>query len=232
MVDYKYAYLVGNIICLLIWVGLYWYRKDVRREMIFMSILIAFSSVITAYFWWTIDWWRPQTITNTKVGIEDFILGFSNGGIAAVLYEELFKKRLYKRKPHHNDFSALSTFLLSIFIISFLFWGIGSTSFVASSIGMTIAGLVILSHRPDLFINALASGLLTALVFVPVYWILIWIFPGWVETTWLFKNLTGILITGIPLEDIVFYFIFGFVTGPFYEYWKGTKLVKFKNTGH
>ena len=40
----------------------------------------------------------PATITNTPVGLESIIAGFVVGGVAAVIYEELFKKRIKFRK--------------------------------------------------------------------------------------------------------------------------------------
>ena len=43
---------------------------------------------------YTLDWWAPLTITGTVVGIEDVLFGFVCGGIATVVYEEIFKKRI------------------------------------------------------------------------------------------------------------------------------------------
>lgn len=97
MIPYKYTYFVGTIIFFIPWLILYLWRKDIRKQMLQLSIWVAIGSLITAYFWWTIDWWRPETITGTRIGLEDLLLGFSNGGIAAVIYEEVFRKRLYRR---------------------------------------------------------------------------------------------------------------------------------------
>lgn len=48
---------------------------------------------LSEYLFWTRDWWKPTTITDTVVGVEDFLLSFTNGGIAAVIYEEVFDKK-------------------------------------------------------------------------------------------------------------------------------------------
>ena len=113
MLSLKYAYLLGTIIFLIIWLILYLHRKDLRKEMIVMSMLVAILGMFSEYLWWTHDWWRPQTITGTTIGIEDLLLGFTNGGIAAVLYEELFKKRMYKYKSRNHNLRVLSLIMLS-----------------------------------------------------------------------------------------------------------------------
>lgn len=225
MLNFKYAYLVGTIVFLIPWVILFLFRKDYRKEMIFMSLVIGIGSLVTAYLWWTIDWWRPETITSTRVGIEDFLLGFSNGGIAAVLYGVIYKKRLSKRIKKTNNTEAFNICLILFFIIAFLFWGLNITSFWASTIAMIIAAVYILCTRRDLFFNALASGILMAIVSLPSYYVFIWLFPGFIDKTWMSQYLSGIVITGIPLEDLIFYFLFGFIIGPFYEYWQNKRLV-------
>lgn len=226
MISSQYAYLIGTLIFFIPWAILFLLRKDYRKEMLFMSLAIGVGSIVTAYLWWTIDWWQPETITGTRVGIEDFLLGFSNGGIAAILYEAIFRKRFSeKRKVQH--FNTFTICLILFFIIAFLFWGLNITSFWASTTAMILAAAFLLFTRRDLFLNALMSGFLMALVSLPIYYILIWLFPGFVHKTWLSQYLSGITITGIPVEDIVFYFLFGFIIGPFYEYWQDRRLKKF-----
>jgi len=88
----SYAYLAGSLAMLFIWLILYLLRKDTRREMWALGIYSGIASLIASWLWWTKDWWFPPNIMNTRVGIEDFIIGFSCGGIAAVIYEEVFKK--------------------------------------------------------------------------------------------------------------------------------------------
>jgi len=225
MLNFKYAYLIGAIIFLIPWVILFFFRKDYRKEMIFMSLVIGIGSLVTAYLWWTIDWWRPETITNTRVGIEDFLLGFSNGGIAAVLYGAIYKKRLSRLIKKTNDTGAFNICLIFFFIIASLFWGLNITSFWASTIAMIIVAIYILYTRRDLFLNALVSGILMVIVSLPFYYVFIWLFPGFIHKTWMSQYLSGIIIIGIPLEDLIFYFLFGLTIGPFYEYWQNKRLV-------
>lgn len=191
-----------------------------------MSFLIGTLSVVTAYWWWTMDWWLPPTITGTLVGIEDFFSGFTSGGIMAVLYEEVFKKRYYIREVHHHYPGIATILLLLAFITSFLFWGIDLTSFYASAIAMAITAFTMFYFRRDLLYNGLLSGALMLLVSLPIYYAIILLSPGWVEITYYKETLSNIRFTGIPIEELVFWFMAGLVFGPLYEYWQGLRLQK------
>lgn len=224
---YHYTYFVWTIVFFIPWIILFLLRKDLRKEIIVMSVLVALGSVFTAYLWWTVDWWHPQTITGTRVGIEDFLLGFSNGGIAVVIYEELFKKRLYRRKKDHShNIGAAVIAIFFLFVIAVLFYLLHFTSFLASSFAMLLVTGCLVFFRKDLILTSFLNGILMTLVVFPMYYFLMIFSPGWIASTWLFQHLSGILITGIPLEDLAFYFLLGLCAAPFYEYWQGLRLRK------
>lgn len=223
LISLQYAYLVGDIIFLIFWLILYYFRKDLRKEMIIMGVLITITGVIAEYYMWTKDWWKPPTITGTIIGIEDFLLGFTNGGIAAVLYEEIFRKRLYRREKKHN-IVVIILFIVVIFLMYFLFKNIGLTSAVTTIVSFSFIGIILMLVRKDLFISSIINGILMVLVCSIVYYALMILSPGYVEKIWVFNKLSGIIVTGIPLEDIIFYFLVGFLVAPLYEYWQGERL--------
>ncbi len=88
--------------------------------------------------------------------------------------------------------------------------------------------LIIYVSRPDLILDSLFSGLLVFLVSFVVYFAVEIITPGWVDAFWLFKNVPHIIIFNVPIDDIAFYFLFGALLGPLYEYWQEGRLVKIK----
>jgi hypothetical protein len=227
MVPHQYGYLLGDLVFFVFWLILYISRKDLRPEMWFMGILTGFLMIGTQYFWWTVDWWRPMTITGTRVGIEDFILGLTSGGIVAVVYEVIFGKYYRKSRKNIHQPGILTTCLLAMMVISFLFWGLRLSSPISSSIGMITIALLILYFRKDLFVNAIVSAILMTLLSLPVYYVISSLSTGWIDVTYL-KTLSGIRVTGIPIEELNFWFLFGFVGGPIYEYWKGERLNKSK----
>lgn len=210
-----------------IWVFIFIIRPDLRKEMLFMSLMIGVLSVATSYYWWTIDWWKPLTLTGTKVGIEDFLMGFTSGGIMATLYEVIFKKALYKRKLHHHLSGGFTILLILAQTTSWFIYGIGLTSFWASTLAMISTSIIMLLIRKDLVINAFLSGVLMLCVSLLFYSVIIILSPGWMDQTYL-SGLSGIKFIGIPIEELVFWFLAGLVFGPFYEYWQGQKL-KFIN---
>src|ERR1035437_716920 len=222
------VYLVATIPLFLIWIILFSLRKDLRQEMFIMSTLICIFGVGTLFYWFTIDWWRPPVIIGVRIGIEDFIMSFTTGGIMAVIYEVLFKQIYYKRKLRHHVVGAFTILLLLAQATTWLFWGVGLTSFWASTFAMGVISLVMLSFRRDLFFNALGSGFMMLIASLPFYYTIILISPEWINKTYL-PTLSGVRITGIPIEELVFWFLAGFLWGPFYEYWKGERLRKILN---
>ena len=78
----KYAYLIGDIIFLAIWLVLYLLRKDIRKEMLIMSLIIAVVGPISEY-WYFKDYWYPKMVLGPLHpfgGLEDLLFGFAAGG--------------------------------------------------------------------------------------------------------------------------------------------------------
>lgn len=141
----------------------------------------------------------------------------------ATLYEVLFKRTFYKRKMHHHMSGGLTILLILAQMTSWFVYGIGVTTFWASTIAMTAVAIIMLVIRKDLFINSLLSGILMAAVSFLFYFFTILLSPNWLKVTYL-SGLSGIRLIGIPIEEFVFWFLAGMVFGPLYEYWQGERL--------
>jgi len=83
---------MGSLYFLSIWLFLFWRVPQHRKNMIFFGLLLAGPAMIGEYLWWTKDWWHPQTITGTRVGIEDFIASFTHLTIPSFIYKYTFGK--------------------------------------------------------------------------------------------------------------------------------------------
>lgn len=224
MLPQRYSYFFGTLLFFIPWIILFYLRRDLRKQMLVMSLFFAVVGLLAEYLWWTSDWWKPETITGSIIGIEDFMLGFTNGGIAAVIYEEVFRKRLYKRDPRPHSKQTLFIILLTFVLMGFCFWIVKDTSFIATVIGLAVTGIILLVLRRDLLVSSLLNGFLMAVISLPVYYILMMLSPSFIQKTWLLPKLSGVAVTGIPIEDIIFYFLVGFVAAPLYEYWQGLAL--------
>jgi len=225
--DYKYTYFFGVILFLIPWTILFLLRKDLRKEMFYISLLIGVIGVIVEYIWYTKDWWNPPTITGTIVGIEDFILGFASGGVGAVIYKEVFHKTMYRSISLRISHWILALpIILGIAISYILFAYFGLFSFWANVIGFVISLLLMSFIRKDLEKEAIEGGLLLTILTIPFYWLLFFFFPAFIESYWNYQNATGVLFFGIPYEDLVWWFFVGALSSILYDYWNLLRLRK------
>lgn len=229
-----YAYLIGALIILPLWVFLYYWRPDLRFKMLFASFCVGILALIWSPWFW-FDYWSPQYLYNLSFhfkkigGIEDFFYGFFSGGISSVIYEEIFGKKFAKRINREHHWILLLAPLFILFCLSF---GIpiylGLNSLYAALIAFLIGCLFVLYFRKDLIIDALASGLLFSLITLLFYIIFLGLFPNIVANWWHTKNLSGIFILGIPIEELSWAFAMGMMSGPLYEFAMGLRLAKIK----
>jgi hypothetical protein len=89
-------------------------------------------------------------------------------------------------------------------------------------VAMVIGGVATASCRPDLKIKMWVGGFLFLAVYVIFLLGLRWLWPGYIERVWNLKALTGVLISGMPLEEFFFAFGFGMYWSGVYEHvmWK------------
>ena len=232
MTSYTYSYLITDLIFLAIWLTLFIWRKDVRRKILFLSIAFGVIGLIVEPIH-ILDWWKPITITNTPVGIEDFLYGFCMGGIAGVIYEEIFKKRIRVRKEKQKNILS-GNFKLLIFILSFLlafvimFYIFRINTFISAITLLSLGTIIMCSIRPDFIPDSLFSGILILIIGFIAYSITNLITPGWVNAFWYFRNVPHIIFLNVPIDDIVWLFLTGTFIGPLYEFWVHGKLVNKK----
>jgi hypothetical protein len=155
-------------------------------------------------------------------GIEDIIFAFTIGGLAAVIYKEIFVKKEIKTKPE----KVSHLILLGIFAVIIFFSGIylfKLNSIYVTPIAFVITGIVILFLRRDLIKNAVVSGLLIAGVMFLGYILLLQFYPEFFNNFWQLQNISGVYFFKVPIEELIWGFSWGFLAGPYYEFWKGRK---------
>jgi predicted neutral ceramidase superfamily lipid hydrolase len=224
---YKYGYLLGSLIIILIWILFFLRRKDSRKEMIIISLIFGFLGIIGDSIF-SLDWWHPQTITNSIPGIESFLFGFSISGIASVVYIHFFQKEVKLRKEKKTIYPLMVILLIGIFILLFTIYFLKINTIISSIITGLIMNLVIWIKRKDLIKSSIISGLLLVLLSSLFYLIPELIIPNWIDNTWYWNNLSGISIFKIPLEDLIWIFLTGAFIGPLYEYWQEARLINKK----
>lgn len=210
------TYLGALFFGLPVWIFLFWKRKDLHHKMILMSFAVALISPVDTFFIPT--YWHPTTYGNLfhlPIDIFTILFGFTLGGIASVIYEELFGKRM--RKGHvvsHSSMFVIVAGCLSVFILG-KFTQLNFMYEVLIGIGIMVS--IIALNRKDLLTDIFLSGFFFALVYTVLLSIYIFIFPA-VLSAWNLTDFPQHIIVNVPHFEIIWAFFTGAFLGPFYEY--------------
>lgn len=214
--------LVGVGFFFIVWIILFFHKNEFRREMLIMSLIVAPLGPISEIFYLR-DYWHPDyALPLFGFGIEDILFAFFIGGIANVAYEEFFVEKMRKTGKDKNlEAGLLCAFgLFLLLVLTFVF---DINSIYSSSVVFLMVGFLILRERHDLIQNAVFSGFIVAFVMLFFYSVYLMFYPSVIEDWWKMGNISGVLIIGAPIEEIIWGFCWGFLSGPFYEFWRGLR---------
>jgi hypothetical protein len=175
------------------------------------------------------EYWNPPSLfelaQRTGFDIESLIFSFAIGGVAAVLYNTILHKRVEVLRPaerhqwrHRWHRWALASPFVFFPILYFLPWNPIYPAIAALALGAIATVLC----RPDLKSNTLVGGTLFLALYTVFLLGLKWSAPGYIEQVWNLEALGGVLVYGLPLEELLFGFSFGLVWTGIYEHftWK------------
>ncbi len=224
------AWLTFSLILLGIWVIVWLLRASTRKEMLWASILTAPFGLTEPIF--VPEYWNPPSLfnlaANTGFDIESLIFSFAIGGIGAVLYEVFIKVKHIKMSQHEmasprHRFHLLA--LLSPFIAFIpLYFFTQLNPIYSVTIAMIIGVIAALLCRPDLTSKVIIGSLLFLGLYFVFFLSFNLIYPGIVEQVWNLKAISGILILGVPLEELIFALTFGALWSSYYEHIKWYKI--------
>lgn len=229
-----YAWLIWSLLALIPWGIIYFSlcNREKKREMLVVSFwtsLIGFTEVFFVPLYWS-----PPSLFDlalrTGFDIESFIFSFAIGGIAVVAYDAIFRvsdRKVLSHEKHSPRHRYHLLALVSAPVIFVTLFSISSLNPIYSAIiAMVVGGIATWYCRPDLKNKMFAS----ALIFLGIYFVyfltLIVLYPDFVEQVWNLKALSGILILGIPLEELLFATSFGFLWSSVYEHMTWKKLLR------
>lgn len=226
----QYAWLVWSLLLLIIWAIVYFSLRseESKKEMLAVSLWTSLLGLTEPLF--VPAYWNPPSLFDlaqkTGFDIESFLFAFGIGGLAVVIYEKIFHvshKRMSiaeKHQPRHKfHFFALSSAPI-IFVLLLIFTGLNPI--YSTSIALISGGLFTWYCRPDLMKKMLVSAFICSGLYFVYFLTLIAAYPGYVERVWNLSVISKILILGIPLEELMFAFSFGFLWSSVYEHftWK------------
>jgi len=167
-------------------------------------------------------YWNPDSlfglIKKYGIGIESFAFFFVMAGIVSVVYEFLRKERLVKLNRGGRAHFWLIFFIPLVYVAMSILFPLKAiyNLMIAGAIGAAITAYL----RRDLWKQICASAFIFSLLYFGVLILLDALFKGFVEHFYNLKNTWGILILGIPLEEIGVVFFAGAFWSTIYEYTK------------
>jgi hypothetical protein len=231
----QYTWLTWSLIILVVWVIIYPLKKDFRKIMLPVSLATMLFGFTERLF--VPAYWSPPSLFSlaqkTGFDIESFIFSFAIGGIGSILYRILFPvleigmNMEEKNQRRHR----LHTYILMVPAVIFLLLSIATrlNHIYCGIIALFTGALATLYCRPDLKGKIWIGGLLFMLLYFFYFGSILLFFPGYVKAHWNLPALTGMLIRGVPLEELLFGFTFGMYWSGLYEHIHWDKMVKNKN---
>jgi hypothetical protein len=227
---YEYGYFFGALLFGIFWILLFFNRKDLRKEILISSFCFSLLGISEIIFR---EYWQPKTLFSLVerfgVGIESFLLCFFLGGISAVLYEFIFRKReislRHKIKNHHIFITGfMLLFIMLIFEICLPNYTIYTSSFLI----LFSIFIGVFHFRKDLETYIFEAGAFFMIFYILVLMILL---PAdYFNRFYNYKYLTGLKFLGIPAEEYLFGFAVGILGAFLYKFLYDKKVVDIKKS--
>ncbi len=229
----QYAWLIWSLILLAVWLIVYFSlkNKESRKEMLLVSFWTSLFGFTEPIF--VPEYWNPPSLFDlaqrTRFDIESLLFSFGVGGLAVIIYERLFKTKHQEISSHEKHQKRHRIHLVALFsgpvIFLFLLFFTNLNPIYSVFIALMAGGFFTWYCRPDLKNKMIFSAFLFLGLYFIYFLTLIAIFPGYVERVWNLSAISGILILGIPLEELMFAFGLGFFWSSVYEHIKWRKIV-------
>lgn len=227
---YHYVWLGWSGAFLLPWAWLYLVSPGHRRVMLrtsFATTLLGLTEPI-----YVPRYWNPPSLfelaQRTGFDIESLIFAFAIGGIGSALYDILTRRDLASVSAVERHSARHRLHRLALIAPYFLFvplYFLPWNPIYPSLLCLLIAGIASVICRPDLRRKTLIGGLLFLGLYGAFMLGLRWFSPGYIEQVWNLRALSGVLIAGIPLEELVFGLTFGMYWTGVYEHLSWTVTV-------
>ena len=233
------VWLFWSLLLIVVWLAVYFTlkRPESKHEMLVVSLWTSLLGLTEPLF--VPAYWSPPALFDlartTGFDIESIIFSFGIGGLAVVLYERVFPVRhvhLTKEEMTNLRHKFHPLALLSAPIVFVVFLAFTHLNPIYDAIiALVIGGLFTWYCRPDLKRKMVVSALLFLGLYFAYFYTLILFSPGYVGQVWNLPAISGILILGVPVEELLFAFSFGFFWSSIYEHltWRKAVAIERRN---
>jgi hypothetical protein len=219
----QYVWLAWASTFLVPWLALFAALPRHRRTMAWASLGIMPFGLTEPLF--VPEYWNPPSLFDlahrTGFDIESLIFSFAIGGVGSVLYNAITGRDLVpvgrgERRHRHHRYHGLA---LSVPAIAFPVLYLAPWNPIYPAIAaMALGGVATVICRPDL----LSKTWVGALLFLGYYALFMlgldWSAPGYIARVWNLNALSGVVIYGVPLEELLFATAFGLYWAGIYEH--------------
>ena len=230
MIPNQYVWFAWAAAFLLPWAALYLTFPNYRRAMLWASLYTATFGLTEPLF--VPRYWNPPSLFDlaqrTGFDIESLIFTFGIGGVAAVLYPALSRRAVRpvpapeRTQPlHRHHYQALMSPFIAFPVLYLLHWNPIYPGIAA----MLIGAAATMWCRPDLKTKTWIGGLLFLGYYTVFLLGLEWIAPGYIQRVWNLAALSGVLVFGMPLEELLWGIAFGLYWSGVYEHFTWKRLV-------
>ena len=215
----KFVWLAWSSAFLIPWLAAFIAFPAHRRAILWTSLFTTPFGLTEPLF--VPEYWNPPSLFDlaqrTGFDIESLIFCFGIGGIGAVSYNILtgkghgrMRSTARRHASHRFHFWAVAAPFLVFPILYLMDWNPIYPAIVAMALGAVSTMLC----RRDLISKTWVGGVLFLIYYLIFLAGLEWLSPGYVERVWNLEALSGILIYGMPIEELLFAVMFG-------AYWSG-----------
>lgn len=219
---------------MLVWAVVYGsvQSPESKREMLVVSLwtsLLGFTELlfVPAY-------WNPPSLFDLAqrihLDIESVLFSFGVGGLTVVIYEWIFPVRhqtasARERHMHRHRFHIFALLTAPLLFVALV--GADRLNPIYSAIlALSGGGIATCYCRPDLVTKMAGSALLFLGFYFAYFLTLVAIYPDYVRLVWNLPAISGVLVFGIPVEELAFAFSLGFLWSSVYEHLKWQKLTR------
>lgn len=203
-------YLVGALFFLLAWCVLFALAAKSRRAMLWSSLACGHAGPVSEY-WHLKDYWGPDYLSEFRIGdwvfgVEDYLFAFAYAGISAGIFDLLI------RRSGERDLTEFSWpgFAKLVLCGACVLGGMAALAALAINsvpaivIAFLVGAMFILARHPPWVPAAMGAGAIAAGLTFLAYWGFYFrLFPGLLEGWWRPEALSGVLLAGVPLEEVV-----------------------------
>lgn len=223
-----YVWFWWAITFLVPWSALFVSNPAGRRLMWRTSALTALFGLTEPIF--VPAYWNPPSLfelaQRSGFDIESLIFAFAIGGIGTAAYTTLARRShvpatAHERSRERHRFHRVM--LLAPFVLFVPLWMLNWNPIYPSIVCLLVGALGSLACRPDLLRPTAVGGGVFMALYALFMLGLRWTAPGYLEAVWNLPALSGVLVYGIPGEELLFGLAFGMYWSTVYEHvtWHG-----------